>query len=260
MTTERIARVARDLSEALDTLSPIAPIADQLESVDEAYQVQALVMGARENSANPLVGHKVGLTAEAVRAQLGVHQPDFGVLLADMHMPAGVPLDLNALIQPKVEAEIAFVLATDIDSLDRESVLAAVDYVTAALEIVDSRIVDWRIGYFDTVADNASSGMFVLGDAKVSVRGIDLRDVEMTMTIDGERVSAGRGSDCLGDPVEALVWVAKTAAEQGRPLRAGEVVLSGALGPMVALSPGTQVVAEITGVGRVAVEVGEKTA
>ncbi len=251
MSDDRIRAAARALTEALETRVPIAPLASSLHSLEEAYQVQALHMSERETADNPLVGHKVGLTSEAVRRQLGVDQPDFGILLADMEIHDGGQIDMRRLIQPKVEAEIAFVLDTDVDEVDRESVLRAVEYATPALEIVDSRIQDWRIGLFDTVADNASSGMYVLGEGAVDPRRVDLRDVVMSMAIDGEVVSTGRGSDCLGDPVEALVWVARVAAEQGRPLRAGEVVLSGALGPMVALRPGVSIVAEVEGLGRV---------
>jgi 2-keto-4-pentenoate hydratase len=253
---DRIRTAARALATALVTRTPIEPITPMLHDLDEAYRVQTLLMAERETDDNPLVGHKVGLTSQAVRAQLGVDQPDFGILLADMELRGGAVIDLRRLIQPKIEAEIAFVLADDVDSLDRDAVLAAVEYAAPALEIVDSRIRDWRIGLFDTVADNASSGLYLLSDDAVDPREIDLREVEMTMTVDGELVSTGRGSDCLGDPVEALVWVARTAAAQGRPLRAGEVVLSGALGPMVTLRAGTEIVAEITGVGRVAATVG----
>lgn len=256
MSDDRIRTAARALSTALATRRPIEPISPTLRSLEEAYAVQALLMGERETDDNPLVGHKVGLTSDAVRAQLGVDQPDFGILLADMELRDGATIDMRRLIQPKAEAEIAFVLAADVDEVDRQSVLAAVEYAAPALEIVDSRIVDWRIALFDTVADNASSGLYVLGTDAVDPREVDLREVHMTMSVDGEVVSTGRGSDCLGDPVEALVWVARTAAAQGRPLRAGEVVLSGALGPMVALRAGTEVVAEITGVGRVAATVG----
>lgn len=251
MADDRIRSAARALTEALESRAPIEPIAATLTSLDEAYAVQALHMAERESADNPLVGHKVGLTADAVRAQLGVDQPDFGILLADMEIRPGGQIDMRRLIQPKVEAEIAFVLDADVDALDREAVLRAVEYATPALEIVDSRIRDWRIGLFDTVADNASSGMYVLGDDTVDPRRVDLREVAMTMTIDGEVASTGRGADCLGDPVEALVWVARMAASQGRPLRAGEVVLSGALGPMVALRPGMTITAQISDVGSV---------
>lgn len=255
MSDDRIREAALALARAHATRTPIEPIAPLLRNLDEAYRVQALLMADRETDDNPLVGHKVGLTAEAVRAQLGVDQPDFGILLADMELRGGAAIDMRRLIQPKVEAEIAFVLADDVDDTRRDAVLAAVEYVTPALEIVDSRIVDWRIGLFDTVADNASSGLYLLGEETVDPRDIELREVTMTMAVDGEVVSTGRGVDCLGDPVEALVWVARTAATQGRPLRAGEVVLSGALGPMVTLQAGTEVVAEISGVGRVAAHV-----
>lgn len=260
MSDDHIRDVARALSVALATRRPIEPIASSLGSLEDAYAVQALLMGERESDDNPLVGHKVGLTSEAVRAQLGVDQPDFGILLADMELRDGAVIDMRRLIQPKVEAEIAFVLADDVEDVDRDAVLAAVEYAAPALEIVDSRIIDWRIGLFDTVADNASSGLYVLGGDAVDPRGVDLREVLMTMTVDGEVVSTGRGADCLGDPVEALVWVARTAAAQGRPLRAGEVVLSGALGPMVTLRAGVEVVADITGIGSVTATVGGNAA
>lgn len=256
MTEERIREAARRLTEAFERRRPIEPIGPTLADLDEAYAVQALHMRDRETDDNPLVGRKVGLTSEAVRRQLGVDQPDFGLLLADMEIHSGRRIDLRRLIQPKVEAEIAFVLDSDVEGLDRASVLGAVEYVTPALEIVDSRIVDWRIALFDTVADNASSAMYVLGEDTIDPREVDLREVAMAMAVDGEVVSRGLGADCLGDPVEALVWVARTAAAQGRPLRAGEVVLSGALGPMVPLRAGMSIAAEIAGVGRVAVDVG----
>jgi len=248
----------RRLRQAAESGVPTEPIHDLLATLDEAYAVQASLIAERESAANPLVGHKVGLTSVAVQTQLGVSQPDFGVLLADMQVTDGV-IDMARLIQPKVEAEIAFILGSDVDALDRASVLAAVESVAPALEIVDSRIADWRIGLFDTVADNASSGLYVLGDERFSPEDVDLVAAEMTMTCDGRAISTGRGADCLGDPVNALVWVAEVAASQGRPLRAGEVVLSGALGPMVALEPGTVVRATIGGVGSVTATVGTAT-
>ncbi|MDR5699429.1 2-keto-4-pentenoate hydratase [Agromyces aerolatus] len=256
MTDERAARIAHALRTALETRTPIEPISPGIRTLEEAYRVQGLVMGPRETDDNPLVGHKVGLTAHAVRAQLGVDQPDFGLLLADMEVRPGSPIDLGRLIQPKIEAEIAFVLDHDVDALDRDSVLDSVEYATPALEIVDSRIADWRISLFDTVADNASSGLYLLGDGAVDPRRVDLREVEMSMSVDGEVVSTGRGSACLGDPVEALVWVARTAAGQGRPLRAGEVILSGALGPMVPLRPGMRITAGISQIGHVSATTG----
>lgn len=245
-------KVARLLLEALDSRQTVSPITSLLDDdLDSAYVVQELVMSEREERGNPRVGRKVGLTSPAVQKQLGVDQPDFGVLLADMDVTTDEVVDSSRLIQPKIEAEIAFVLKDDVDDPSWGSVMAAVDYVVPALEIVDSRIEDWKITIVDTVADNASSGLFVLGSDRKTLDEIDPSSVTMEMTVDGEVASSGTGKDCLGDPRNALVWVAETANRLGRPLRAGEVVLSGALGPMALFPPGVQVNAEISGLGSV---------
>jgi 2-keto-4-pentenoate hydratase len=176
------------------------------------------------------------LTSFAVQRQLGVDQPDFGVLFDDMRVAAGAVVDSTLLMQPRIEAEIAFVLSADLDAadLDAGTVRAAVEDVVPALEIVDSRIAGWDITFADTVADNASSGLFVLGDTTTRLGDLDLRGVEMTLADDsGATISSGTGAACLGDPVEAVLWLARTCRDLGSPLRAGEVVLSGALGPMV---------------------------
>ena len=158
------------------------------------------------------------------------------------------------LLQPKVEAEVAFTLAADIDGpTDLETVRAAVGYAVAAIEIVDSRVAAWDITITDTVADNASSGLFVLGDNPVPLAEFEPISATMTMSVDGQVVSEGTGADCLGDPLIALQWLARTAAEYGNPLRAGQVVLSGALGPMAPVHPGSVVRAEISGLGTVEV-------
>jgi 2-keto-4-pentenoate hydratase len=202
---------------------------------------------------NPRIGRKVGLTAPAVQKQLGVDQPDFGVLLADMEIPDGGVLPAAALLQPRIEAEIAFVLGSDIPHADRRSVADAVCAAVPALEIVDSRIADWDITIVDTIADNASSGLFVLGGPRIGLEGFAPDAVSMTMRRNGEIVSSGTGKDCLGDPLNALVWVADTALRLGRPLRAGEIVLSGALGPMVPVHQGDLFEAEISTLGAVSV-------
>ncbi len=219
--------------------------------VEAAYAVQEIVISRRETAGARRVGRKVGLTNPAVQAQLGVDQPDFGVLLDDMDVTGAVAVDTTALVAPRIEAELAFVLRDDVDETDRASVVAAVDYAVAAFEIVDSRVRDWSISIVDTIADNASSALYVLGDVRVPLSDFDPIAVEMTLTRDGEVVSTGTGAACLGDPVEALVWVAQTAARLGRPLRAGEVVLSGALGPMVPLAAGSAYEAAISGFGTV---------
>jgi len=193
----------------------------------------------------------VGLTAESVQRQLGVDQPDFGVLFASDDDSADGMVPFDALIAPRIEAEVAFILGTDILDASRESVIAAVAWVAPALEIVDSRIANWDISIVDTVADNASSARFVLGEARRTLDEVDPISVTMTMTLNGDEVSAGTGAACLGDPLNALEWVAETAIRLGAPLRAGEIILSGALGPMVAFAPGDEVRADIVGLGTV---------
>jgi 2-keto-4-pentenoate hydratase len=203
-----------------------------------------------------VVGRKIGLTASAVQQQLGVDTPDFGVLFDDMLVGDGATAPMERLLQPKVEAEVAFVLADDIDDAEAsvQSVRDAVAYAVAALEIVDSRIADWDISYADTVADNASSGLYVLGSTRRTLAMLEPRSVEMTLLLNGSKASNGTGRDCLGDPLAALAWLARTAAEFGSPLRAGQVVLSGALGRMVDVYPGDMVNADISGLGTVSVE------
>ena len=200
-----------------------------------------------------VVGRKTGLTNPAVQAQLGVDQPDFGVLFDDMDVTGEAEVPSIRLLQPKAEAEVAFVLKDGLaeGDLDVEQCRAAVDYAVAAIEIVDSRIADWKIGITDTVADNASSGLYVLGDRRVPLTDFEPVEVQMTMTQDGEVVSRGDGSMCLGDPLLALSWLARTARDYGQPLEAGQVVLSGALGPMVPAPPGSVFEATISSLGTV---------
>jgi 2-keto-4-pentenoate hydratase len=221
--------------------------------VDAAYAVQAALIAHRTAGGARAVGRKIGLTSPKVQAQLGVSQPDFGVLLDDMACAQDQPVDITRLIQPKIEAELAFILATDLDqaSVSEADVAAATAHVVAALEIVDSRIAGWDISILDTVADNASCGLFVLGDQQVPPANIDVTAVQMTLRRDGEIVSAGTGADCLGSPLAAVAWLARTVRRYGFPLCAGEVVLSGALGPMVNVEPGSRYTAAISGVGTV---------
>jgi 2-keto-4-pentenoate hydratase len=242
--------VANTLLGALKTVRPCGPVRDLLEGdLDSAYAVQELIIQSRTSVRNRRVGRKVGLTAPAVQRQLGVDQPDFGVLLSDMQRGEDEQIPHAALIAPRIEAEIAFVMGRDVEATDRDSVISAVDYVAPALEIVDSRIAGWDIGIVDTVADNASSAYFVLGNGKATLNDYIPAGAEMVMTINGQQVSQGTGADCLGDPINALLWVAETAAALGRPLRAGEVVLSGALGPKAPLKSGDVVEARNSGLG-----------
>jgi 2-keto-4-pentenoate hydratase len=183
-----------------------------------------------------------------------VDRPDFGVLYGDMEIANGGAVPSGLLLQPKIEAEVAFILGRDLDGDGDDGDLRdAVAFVVPAVEIVDSRIADWDISFGDTVADNASSGLFVLGDTRVPLAEVEPIDVQMTMRLDGETVSEGSGKACLGDPLLALAWLARTARALGEPLRAGQIILSGALGPMVAVTSGARVEAELSGLGRVAV-------
>ncbi len=245
------------LSEARTTRRPSAPVRDLLPAGDlhAAYAVQTAWAARQVAAGARIVGRKVGLTNPAVQRQLGVDQPDFGVLLDTMACPADVPIDIARTLQPKIEAEIAFVLAHDLTApeIGPADVAAATAHVVVALEIVDSRIAAWDIDIVDTVADNASSGLFALGDQRIGLGGLDLPACLMSLWRDGELVSKGSGSACLGDPLVAVAWLASTAREYGRPLRAGEIVLSGALGPMVPVAPGDDFHAQVSGLGEVRV-------
>jgi len=193
-----------------------------------------------------------------VQHQLGVDQPDSGVLFADMQLANRATVEIDTLLQPKVEAEIAFLLAEDLDGdLSDSRIRAAAGVAIPAIEIVDSRIRDWSISIVDTIADNGSSALFVLGSDVAAVADLDFASRTMQLTQNGAVVSTGRGSDCLGSPLNALRWLARTARDNGSPLRAGHIVLSGALGPMVPVRPGSTYVAEIDGIGSVEVSFAE---
>nr|WP_264052116.1 fumarylacetoacetate hydrolase family protein [Rhodopseudomonas palustris] len=250
-----------DIGEIADRIraayrgTPIAPIRSELPDldVDAAYSIQQRNTAFWEKEGRRVVGSKIGLTSRAVQKQLGVDRPDFGMLFADMIVGEDEPVAVGRVLQPKIEAEVAFVLDRDID-LETPTVadiIRAVAYVMPALEIVGSRITNWDIGIVDTVADNASSGLFVLGGPVRRLDGLDLRAMEMRMTRGEEIVSQGSGAACLGNPLNAMVWLAGEVARRKRSLRAGDVVLSGALGPMVPVSTGDVVEATITGLGTV---------
>lgn len=255
--TERLARSAA-------TGKPVSPVRDLLGDRDAgaAYAVQRKLVDAKVASGQRITGRKIGLTSKAVQAQLGVDQPDFGFLFAEMEYIGGDTIPPNAVMQPRAEAEIAFVLREDLvrGPLDSQQIRDAIDYAVAALKVCGSRIDGWDIGFTDTVADNASAGAYVLGPARKRLDEFEPRDVAMTMTIDGTEVSSGSGDACLGDPIEAVVWLARTARDFGEPLRAGQVILSGALGPMLAVRPGSVVRTEISGLGSVTFTLGQDAA
>jgi len=234
---------------------PIAPLRERLAQADEAgaYAVQEANTRAWLAEGRRLVGRKIGLTSLAVQAQLGVDQPDFGMLFADMAVGDGEPVALGRLIQPKVEAEVALVIGRDLthERHTYADLIRATEYALPAIEIVDSRIENWNIRFVDTVADNASSGLFVLGGQPRRLQDIDLTACAMEMRRGDEVVSRGNGRACLGSPLNAAVWLADVMVRYGRPLMAGDIVLTGALGPMVAVRPGERFDVSIDGLGSV---------
>lgn len=248
---EDAARRLRDAYEG----TPLAPLRGVLEATDieGAYAVQSINTAYWAAQGRRIVGRKVGLTAEAVQKQLGVDRPDFGVLFADMEISHGGRLGADKVIQPKAEAEVALIMARDFADLNAtpEGVASAVEYVVAAIEIVDSRIADWKISFADTVADNGSSAFFVLGKERKTLAGLDLYTCGMALEVNGKVASLGAGAACLGHPLNAAAWLARTLAERGESLKRGDVILTGALGPMVAIKPGDSVRARIGGLGSV---------
>ena len=253
--TKLINQAAQSLREAAETGKPVAPVRDLISAggLDAAYAVQEVNTRKAVADGRRLVGRKIGLTSVAVQRQMGVNQPDYGMLFADMDVPEGIPISLDQVIQPKVEAEIAVVIGRDLPHPDvtTAEMIRAVEYVVPAIEIVDSRVADWDIKIWDTIADNASSGLFVLGAVPRKLDGLDLRSCGMVMEVKGDPISVGAGIACLGSPITASVWLARVMAKAGRPLLEGDVILSGALGPMAGVSRGEVVEARINGVGTV---------
>jgi 2-keto-4-pentenoate hydratase len=249
--TDVVNALATRLLAAEAACAPIDPIAAELGTKDvaSAYAVQAEVTRRGMAGGRRLVGRKIGLTSKAVQQQLGVDQPDYGALFADMEIVTGGEIRTAGLIQPRIEAEIAIVLDRDLPGQDvtMGELMRAVAYVVPALEIVDSRIKDWKITILDTVADNGSSARFVLGAAPKCLTDLDLEACGMAMTRNGAIVSVGSGAACLGHPLKAALWLARAMSAAGHSLRAGDVVLTGALGPVSPATSGEFYEARISG-------------
>jgi 2-keto-4-pentenoate hydratase len=246
------------LAERLRTAysaGPVQPLRDGLAPNDAAgaYSVQALNTRMWQQAGRRISGRKVGLTAKAVQMQLGVDQPDFGVLFHDMCIKDGGVLQRSRVIQPKAEAEVALVLGRDLfdAAADEAAVLAACDHAVSAIEIVDSRIADWKITFADTVADNGSSAFYVLGRDRKRLAGLDLYTCGMVLEVNGAVASTGVGAACLGHPLTAAAWLVRTLAANGEGLHTGDVVLTGALGPMVPILAGDRMEAKVGGLGSV---------
>ena len=248
---------AAKLRQAQATKIPISPLRDDIGEHNEelAYAIQQvntnhkLVDGAR------IVGKKIGLTSIKVQEQFGISTPDFGILFDDMEVLNSLSLPISEVMQPKIEGELAFVLggSLDNDKLTIVDIINSIDYVLPSLEIVGSRIDNWNIRIADTVADNASASHYVLGHTPKMLDDIDIVNCKMNMTINGELKSSGSGKDCLGSPLNAVLWLARKMQAVGQPLQAGELILSGSLGPMVVVNAGDHVDAEFEGLGSVSI-------
>lgn len=245
---------AEALRSARARRQPIARVSETfgIDGLTQAYAVAALNTQAALAEGRVISGKKIGLTSKAVQQQLGVDRPDHGVLFADMECHDGDELPMSRLIQPKAEGEVAFVVGRDLDDAELSwgRFLLGIEYALPALEIVDSAIADWKITLVDTVADNASCGLYVLGTEPRRVSDLDLLTLGMSLSRNSEVVSVGSGAACLGHPLKATHWLAQTMAALGQPLRAGDVVLSGALGPMFTFAAGDELALDMGALGR----------
>lgn len=234
---KKITQIAAELDSALNLAQPVEPVtasAPELD-IDDAYAIQMCNIERALSRGVRITGKKIGLTSPAMQQMLGVDEPDYGHLMEDMAVTGG-SINRDECLQPKVEGEVAFVLKTDISgpNVTAAEVLAATDYITASIEVVDSRVRDWKIKLIDTVADNASSCRYVLGEAKIPVSDVFLPAITMSLYKNGEKVNEGLGADVLGDdPAICVAWLANKLWQYGVTLKAGEVILSGALSAAV---------------------------
>lgn len=256
MNSALITRLGDELYQAMRTQTTIGPLSSREPDivVADSYAISRHVLAKRELDGETLVGMKIGLTSRVVQNQLGVNNPDFGYLTDAMAFNSGSEVPISSqLIQPKAEGEIAFVLAEDLygSNLTADDVIRATAGVTASFEIADSRIVDWRNTYEDTVADNASCGLYVVSNELVPIKGTDLVNCSMELKRNGEvaSVASGPGNAALGSPVNVVTWLANALGEIGVGLRAGDVILSGALGPTVPAIAGDELSLTIGGIG-----------
>ncbi|WP_421989847.1 fumarylacetoacetate hydrolase family protein [Qipengyuania sp.] len=252
-TTEFDTALGQELYAALRERRTVMPLIERYEhlTIDDAYRVSLEFLRLRNQDGERVVGKKIGVTSDAVQEMLGVHQPDFGFLTDAMHYESDIPINKAGLIQPRAEAEIAFILKDDLNGPDvnADDVIAATEAIAPCFEVVDSRIRDWKISIVDTVADNASCGVFALGEARVDPRGIDLPSLQVAVNKNGHQISTGRGSAVQGSPAQAVAWLANTLGRYGVGLNAGDIILSGSLVPLEPAAPGDHFEMELGGIG-----------
>lgn len=253
MDSQRILHFGDALFDAWGKRATIAPLTEQAPDItlDDAYRIQLRYIERRIQAGETVVGKKIGVTSKPVQQFLGVFQPDFGQLTSGMVYREGEDIDLNRLIQPKAEAELAFVLKRDLNGpgITAADVIRATDYVAPCFEIVDSRITDWKIKIQDTVADNASCGVYVMGDVKGDPRKLDLTLAGMVLEKNRELHDTGVGAAVQGSPANAVAWLANTLGALGIPFRAGEVILSGSQSSLVPVVGGDELVCTVGGLG-----------
>jgi 2-oxopent-4-enoate/cis-2-oxohex-4-enoate hydratase len=255
MDQDTINRLGDELYEALIHQSTLPPLTDRVPdiSIDDAYHISQRMLSQRlEKNGERIVGKKIGVTSKPVQEMLGVFQPDFGFLTDRMQYPQGADIPIAGnLIQPRAEGEIAFRLKSDLvgPGVTEQDVLDATETIIPCFEIVDSRIDDWKIKIQDTVSDNASCGVYVLGENEVDPRDFDLPNLKMTIHKNGEYIAEGLGSAVQGNPLTAVAWLANTLGEFGIPFKAGEVILSGSLAPLIPVVAGDEMSLEIEGIG-----------
>ncbi|WP_027848913.1 2-oxopent-4-enoate hydratase [Marinospirillum minutulum] len=258
MNKELIQSCGDELYQAMVERKTLRPLTERYPNItlENAYQISLRMLERRLASGEHIIGKKIGLTSKAVQTMLGVGQPDFGYLTNKMAFSQGEEMPISSqLMQPKAEGEIAFILKKDLigPGVTNADVLAATDCVMPCFEVVDSRIEDWKIKIQDTVADNASCGLFILGDQAVSPTKVDLATCGMVVEKNGSIISTGAGAAALGSPVNCVAWLANTLGQFGIPLKAGEVILSGSLVPLVAVKAGDHMSLSIGGMGNASV-------
>lgn len=256
---QQIDTLGDELYAALRARRTLPPLTERWPeiTIDDAYHISLRMVGRRiEGDGERIIGKKIGVTSPAVQEALGVFQPDFGYLTDKMQYPNGGAMPVSTeLIQPRAEGEIAFVLNKDLKGpgVTNQDVLEATEAVAPCFEVVDSRIKDWNVKIQDTVADNASCGLFVLGDDRADPKGLDFPGLHMRVYKNGALLSEGRGSAALGSPVNSVCWLANTLGEYGITLNAGDIVLSGSLVPLEPVVAGDEMRLEVDGIGTASV-------
>ena len=247
--------IAAELAEAERTRVPMAPLTAAHPGIDvvDAYEIQLINIRRRVAEGARIVGHKVGLSSEAMQTMMGVDEPDYGHLLADMEVFEDRPVEASRYLYPRVEVEVGFVLADDLPGAGctEDDVLAATAAFAPAIELIDTRIKDWKISLCDTIADNASSAGFILGPERISPKDVDIKGIDAVLTRNGEVVAEGRSDAVLGNPVTAVAWLARKVDGFGVRLKAGDIVLPGSCTRAIDVRPGDSFVAEFAGLGSV---------